>query len=315
MAEQAESKPLRKALTKLSVKVGAGQSFSDAAAESPDIFPKGFINMARAGEAAGNLDDIPERVAIFFEREYNMRGMIKSALTYPAVVGVMSIAVTVFLLVAVVPTFVGIFASMHIKLPLPTRIVLGVSHFVIRDWWIIVMIVVVLVATHFVLRRQEKYLLALDRLKFRVSVFGSLLQKSVVARMTRTLGSLFASAVPILPSLKMVSEVVDNRLVTLILTEAGDSLQGGGSLSDPLKKGNIFPPLVSNMVAIGEQTGSLDFMLNKIADFYESEVEMMADRLMSLIEPLMMKVVLAGFVGTIVTAVVLPEFTLYSHLQ
>lgn len=314
MAEQSESKPLRKVLAKLSTKLAAGQQFSEAAAESPDIFPKVFTNMVRAGEAAGNLDEILERIATFFEREYYTREKIKSALTYPAFVGVMSIAVTVFLLLEIVPTFVGIFASMHITLPLPTRIVLAASHFLVKDWWMLLAGIVGVSAAHLLGKRSIKYLLFLDRLKFRVPIYGSLVQKSVVARMARTMGSLFASAVPILPSLNIVSEVVDNRLVSLILTEAGNSLQGGGTLADPLKKSKIFPPLVSHMVAIGEQTGNLDYMLDKIADFYEAEVETMADRMKALIEPLMM-IVLAVIVGTIVAAVVMPEFSLYSNIH
>ena len=314
MAEQSESKALRKELVKLSAKLAAGQQFSEAAAESPDIFPKVFTNMTRAGEAAGNLDEILDRIAVFFEREHYTREKIKSAMTYPMFVGVMSIVVTVFLLLEVVPTFVGIFASMHIKLPLPTRIVLGVSHFLVQDWWVLLTAIVLLVVAHFLGRRSEKYLLFLDRMKFRIPVFGDLQKKSVVARMARTMGSLFSSAVPVLQSLNIVSEVVDNRLVTLILSEAGTNLQGGGTLSEPLKKSKIFPPLVSHMVSIGEQTGSLDYMLEKIADFYEAEVDAMADRLKALIEPLMM-VVLAVIVGTIVSAVVLPEFSLYSNLH
>ncbi len=314
MAEQSESKQLRKTLSLLTIKLSAGQQFSEAAAESPDIFPKIFTNMARAGEAAGNLDEILDRVAIFFEREYYTREKIKSALTYPAFVGVMSIAVTVFLLLDVVPTFVGIFASMHIKLPLPTRIVLAVSHFLVKDWWILVIVLVALIAAHWLGKRSTKYILFLDRMKFKVPVFGELIQKSVVARMARTMGSLFASAVPVLQTLKIVSEVVDNRLVSLILTDAGTNLQGGGTLADPLKKSKIFPPLVSHMISIGEQTGNLDFMLEKIADFYEAEVETMTERLKALLEPLLM-VVLAVIVGTIVSAVVLPEFSLYSNLH
>ncbi len=219
-----------------------------------------------------------------------------------------------FLLLDVVPTFVGIFASMHIKLPLPTRIVLAVSHFLVKDWWILVIVLVALIAAHWLGKRSTKYLLFLDRMKFKVPVFGELIQKSVVARMARTMGSLFASAVPVLQTLKIVSEVVDNRLVSLILTDAGTNLQGGGTLADPLKKSKIFPPLVSHMISIGEQTGNLDFMLEKIADFYEAEVETMTERLKALLEPLLM-VVLAVIVGTIVSAVVLPEFSLYSNLH
>lgn len=314
LSEQSESKALRKALVKLTGKLAEGNQLSAATAESPDIFPKIFTNMVRAGEAAGNLDVILERVALFFEREYYTREKIKSAMTYPILVGIISIIVTVFMLVDIVPTFVGIFASMHVQLPLPTRIVLATSHFMIADWWIILSVVVVMIVLHLLGRRSMAYLLLIDRMKFRIPVFGQLTQKSVVARMARTMGSLFASAVPVLQSLNIVSEVVDNRLVGKVLAEAAVSLQEGGRLAEPLRKSKLFPPIVSHMVAIGEETGNLDFMLDKIADFYEAEVETMTDRLKTLIEPLMM-IVLAVVVGTIVSAVVLPEFSLYSNLH
>lgn len=313
MAEQAESKPLRKALGQVTQSIAQGRQLSDAVAETPDIFPVIFVNMVHAGEVAGNLDDVLDRMARFFEKSYYLREKVKSALAYPLVVGSVSIMVTVFLLVKIVPTFVGIFASYHAQLPLPTRIVLGVSNILEHDWWIILAVIAALVIGNKVLNRRRTWVRFKDRLKLRLPVFGVLIQKSVVARMARTLSSLFASAVPIVQSLKIVSEIVGNTVVADALMDSVASLQGGQSLAGPIAKSRLFPPLVAHMITIGEQTGNLDFMLEKIADFYEAEVETYADRLKSLLEPTMI-LVLATIVGTIVTAVLLPSFSLISHM-
>ncbi len=313
MAEQAESKPLRKALAQVAQSISQGRQLSDAVAETPDIFPVIFVNMVRAGEVAGNLDDVLDRMARYFEKSYYLREKVKSALAYPLIVGSVSVMVTVFMLVKIVPTFVGIFASYHAQLPLPTRIVLAVSNILANDWWIILIVVIALVGGNVVLNRRRTWVRFKDRLKLRLPIFGVLIQKSVVARMARTMSSLFASAVPIVQSLKIVSEIVGNTVVADALMDSATSLQGGQSLAAPIAKSRLFPPLVAHMITIGEQTGNLDFMLEKIADFYEAEVETYADRLKSLLEPIMI-LILAAIVGTIVTAVLLPSFSLISHM-
>ncbi len=313
MAEQAESKPLRKTLSQVAQSISQGRQLSDAVAETPDIFPTIFVNMVHAGEVAGNLDDVLDRMARYFEKSYYLREKVKSALAYPLIVGTVSIFVTVFMLVKIVPTFVGIFASYHAQLPLPTRIVLGVSNILSHYWWMISTLIIALIIGNMALNRRRAWVRFKDRLRLRLPIFGVLVQKSVVARMARTMSSLFASAVPIVQSLKIVSEVVGNTVVADTLMDSVASLQVGQSLAAPIAKSRLFPPLVAHMITIGEQSGNLDFMLEKIADFYEAEVETYADRLKSLLEPVMI-LVLAAIVGTIVTAVLLPSFSLISHM-
>ncbi len=314
LARQSESKPLRQTLEQMSASLAEGQAFSATTAEHPDVFPMMFIHMVRAGEVAGNLDEILERIAYFFEREYETREKIKSALTYPIVVGIVAVLVTVFLLVKIVPTFIGVFASFHQELPLPTRIVLAASGILEHAWWAVIVSVIGFWGAHRYLKTKRFYLRFLDRMKLYTPVFGVLIKKSLIARLARTMSSLITSAVPILEAIDIVRAVVGNTAIGDVLTKAGESLQRGGTLSDAIGKSKLFPTLVTHMVAIGEETGNLDFMFDKIADFYEAEVSAYADRLKALIEPLMV-IVLAVIVGTIVMAVILPEFSLYKTIS
>ncbi|PWI58840.1 type II secretion system F family protein [Sulfoacidibacillus thermotolerans] len=314
LAEQSEAKPLRQALTEMGSALASGRAFSAATAEHTDIFPPIFIHMVRAGEVAGNLDEILERIANFFERENETREKIKSALTYPIVVGIVAVLVTIFLLVKIVPSFIGVFASFHQQLPLPTRIVLGASATIEHAWWGLLLVVGIGYGGHVYLKTKRSYHRFLDYLKLRIPVFGVLIKKSLIARLARTMSSLLRSAVPIMEVLEIVDAVVGNRAIGEVLTQAGENLQKGGTLSGPIGKSKLFPPLVSHMIAIGEETGNMDFMFEKIADFYEAEVSTYADRLKALIEPLMV-IVLALIVGTIVMAVILPEFSLYKTIS
>ncbi|MCI0183781.1 type II secretion system F family protein [Sulfoacidibacillus ferrooxidans] len=314
LTQQSESKPMRQALKQMSSTLAEGMSFSASTAEHPDIFPPIFINMVRAGEVGGNLDEILERIAFFFERENETREKIKSALTYPIVVGIVSVLVMIFLLVKIVPSFVSVFASFHKQLPLPTRIVMDASAVIERGWWAILIIAGAVFGTHLYLKRKPFYQRLSDQMKLRTPVFGMLIKKSLIARLSRTMSSLIKSAVPILEAIDIVSSVVGNRAISEVLNEASNNLQKGSTMSGPIANSKLFPPLVSHMIAIGEETGNLDFMFDKIADFYEAEVSTYADRLKSLIEP-MMVIILAVIVGTIVMAVILPEFSLYNTIS
>ncbi len=315
MTDQNTSKPLRTALQKVAAELADGHQLSEAARTQQDIFPPIFTNMVHAGEVGGTLDEALDRAARHFEKEYYTREKIKSALAYPAVLGSVSILVTVFLLVRIVPTFTSIFAFYHAQLPLPTRVVLFVSRAVASFWWLILAIAFGAVALDRIMKRRvRRYLRYKHLLLLRLPIFGQLAQKAVVARMTRTLSSLFASAVPVLEGLNITGEIVDNLVVADTLQESAASLQEGRSLAAPFVHNKLFPPLVSQMIAIGEQSGNLDLMLEKIADFYEAEVEANADRLKSLLEPLMI-ILLAVIVGTIVLAVLLPSFTLIQQLH
>lgn len=314
LAEQTESKALKKALVDLTTKMKKGISFSEAASEHKKIFPAYFINMVRAGEESGQMDEALDRIALFFEKQHDTREKVKSAMTYPVAVGLIAIIVVGFLLKFVVPRFVGMFEQMNAELPAITRLVLSLSKSVEEQWYLWVLGILLILLAFFLVRRTERGSYWIDYVKLRIPVFGRLAQKGAIAQLTRTLASLYASSVPVLQSLTIVEHLVNNKVIGEVLRQAKDSLSQGRPLSEPLKRSWVFPPLVTQMIAVGEETGSLDRMLEKVADFYEKDVEHTVDRLKSLLEPLLI-VFLAGVVGVIVAAILLPMFTLYQNIS
>lgn len=314
LAEQTESKALQKALVVVGQDLQEGKSLSTAAARYPKIFSPMFINLIRAGEVGGNMDGALDRLAIHFEKQNNTRSKIKSAMTYPIAVAIIAVAVVIFLLVSVVPTFVGMFADFGGELPAITQFVMNASDFMQKFWWLIVLAIIGFVVTIMTLQKNKQTKYYLDYFMLRVPIFGPLIQKGVLARMTRTLSSLFTSSVPILEAMSIVENVVENEVVARVIRQSRDALEKGQSMSGPMMKHWAFPPLITQMIAIGEETGSLDSMLGKVADFYEQEVENGTDALKSLIEPIMI-VVLAGLVGTIVTAIMVPMFEIFNQVK
>lgn len=314
LGEQTDSKPLKKALIDVNSSILRGVAFSQALLDHKRIFPPMFVNMVRAGEESGDLEGTLERLAIFFEKEHVTREKIKSALTYPVVVGFIALSAVVYLLKAVVPQFVSMFESMNTQLPAVTRLVLAASNSISNQWYLWILILVGIVVAYQVAKRSERGAYLIDYAKLKMPIFGKLRQKGAVAQMTRTLSSLYSSSVPVLQSLSIVEEVVNNKVIGGFIRKSAESLRQGKPLSDPLKQAWVFPPLVAQMIAIGEETGSLDKMLEKIADFYEMDVEQTVDRLKSLIEPLLL-VFLAGVVGVIVAAIMLPMFTMYANIS
>lgn len=313
LASQTESKPLRKALVQVASNISKGVSFSSSISEHKKIFPPMFVNMVRAGEETGDLEGTLERLAKFFEKEHVTREKIKSAMTYPATVGGLSIIAVIYLLKSVVPQFVTTFESLHAELPLITRVVLKLSYSIQHQWFLWLVILLAVIIAYQVAKRFEAGAYGIDYLKLRIPVFGKLKQKGSIALMTRTLSSLYSSAVPVLQSLAIVEEVVGNKVIGGFIRKSAESLRQGNPLSEPLKQAWVFPPLVTQMISIGEETGALDQMLEKVADFYEMDVENTVDRLKSLLEPLLL-VLLSGLVGSIVAAIMLPMFSMYSNL-
>ncbi|MCA1038941.1 type II secretion system F family protein [Bacillus infantis] len=313
LAQQTESKALRRALETVEQDLREGNPLSDAAAKHKRIFTSMFVNMIKAGEAGGNIDDTLERLAVHYEKQHFTKQKIVSALAYPVAVGIIAVAVVIFLLVSVVPTFVDMFKDFGGELPAITQFVLGSSEFMQSYWWIVVLLLICLFIGFVAIRNNKKSKYYLDYAFLKLPIFGKMLQKAALARMTRTLSSLFASSVPILQALAIVENVVENEVVSKVLKKSRTSLEEGRSLTEPMRLHWVFPPLVSQMIAIGEETGSLDEMLSKVADFYEREVESSTDRLKSLIEPLMI-VFLAGIVGTIVTSIMVPMFQIFNHV-
>lgn len=313
LAEQTESKPLRKALLDVNSSLLRGTAFSQAIQDHKKIFPPLFVSMIRAGEETGDLEGTLERLAMYFEKQHTTTEKIKSALTYPITVGVMAIAAVVYLLWAIVPRFVTMFESMNAELPAITKMVLALSKSIQGQWYIWLIAIILIVIAYQFAKRTERGAYALDYAKLKIPVFGKLNQKGSIAQFTRTFSSLYASSVPILQSLAIVEEVAGNRVIGGYIRKASDSLRQGKPLSEPLKKAWVFPPLVTQMIAIGEETGALDQMLSKVADFYEMDVENTVDRLKSLLEPLLIAF-LAGVVGVIVASIMLPMFSIYSNM-
>ncbi|WP_040207779.1 type II secretion system F family protein [Neobacillus jeddahensis] len=313
LAEQTESKSLKRALLLVEQDLREGTPLSTAAAKHKKIFSSMFVNMIRAGEAGGNMDETLEKLAVHFEKQHFTKQKIVSALAYPVAVAIIAIGVVIFLLVSVVPTFVDMFKDFGGELPAITKFVLNASSFMQKFWWLVVLFMVACFVAIILIRNNKSTKYYLDYFLLKMPIFGKMLQKAALARMTRTLSSLFASSVPILQALSIVESIVENEVIAKVIVKSRHSLEQGRSLTEPMKEHWVFPPLITQMIAIGEQTGALDSMLAKVADFYEREVESATDRLKSLIEPLMI-VLLAGLVGTIVTSIMIPMFDIFQHV-
>ncbi|WNF35924.1 type II secretion system F family protein [Bacillaceae bacterium IKA-2] len=313
LGKQTESKPLQKALASVEDELRSGQPFSDSAAKHKKIFPPMFINMMRAGEASGTVDEALDRLAVHYEKQHQTRQKVISALAYPIVIGVIAVFVVIFLLTSVVPTFAAMLSDVGGELPAITKFVLGASDVVQKLWWLIILLFFAFYVGLKIVQKNPASKYFLDYAILKMPIFGRMMQKAVLARMTRTLSSLFSSSVPILQAIAIVEKVVENEVIARILKQSRQSLENGQPLTEPMRDHWVFPPLVVQMMAIGEETGTLDQMLGKVADFYETEVENATDRIKSLIEPIMI-VFLAVIVGTIVISIMLPMFQIYSEI-
>jgi type IV pilus assembly protein PilC len=313
LAAQTESKGLKIALVAVEQELREGNPYSEAISKHKKIFNSMFINMVKAGEASGNIDETLEKLADDFEKQHDTRQKVVSALTYPAVIGLVAIGAVIFLLVSVVPTFVNMFADLGGELPGITKFVLAASKFTQKFWWLILLIFLSISFTIMYIKKNKKTKYYLDYFLLKMPIFGNMMQKAALARMMRTLSSLFSSSVPILQAMSIVEKVVENEVISKVIRESRDSLEKGRSMTEPMMSHWAFPPLVTQMIAIGESTGALDAMLSKIAEFYEKEVEQSTDRLKSLIEPIMI-VLLAGIVGVIVLSIMMPMFEMFNQI-
>ncbi|MBU9711014.1 type II secretion system F family protein [Evansella tamaricis] len=313
LGKQTNSKALASALEEIEEELVSGKAFSDAASKQSKIFPPIFINMVRAGEASGSLEESLEHLAVQFEKQHDTKQKVKSALAYPIVIAVVTVAVVIFLLTSVVPMFASMFEDFGSELPAITVFVLGISNVVSSFWWALLIAVVMLVIGISILRKNPETKYYFDYALLKMPIFGPLLQKAAIARMSRTLSSLFNSAVPILQSLSIVEKVVGNEVISRTLQSSRESLEEGQPMTEPMRDNWVFPPIVVQMISIGEETGSLDQMLGKVAEFYEKEVDYATDRLKSLIEPILI-VVLASVVGLVVISIIVPMFQIYNEI-
>jgi type IV pilus assembly protein PilC len=314
LARQTENPALGEVTRQVVFDVESGHTLADAFSKHPKAFTELYVNMVAAGEAGGILDTILMRLATFLEKSDALIRKVKGAMVYPAVImSVAAIAVAV-LLVFVIPTFQKMFASVGMELPLPTRIVIGMSNGLINYWWVMLGVIALLI---YAIRNYYKTpdgRKRIDQMMLNAPVIGDLLRKSAVSRFTRTLGTLISSGVSILDGLEITAKTAGNRVIHDAVMESRNSIAGGETIASPLEKSKVFPPMVISMIAVGEQTGGLDEMLSKIADFYDEEVDVAVSALLSLMEPMMI-VILGVIVGGMVVAMYLPIFDMMNAVQ
>ena len=311
---QTESNVLKRTLSQVEDDLKEGIAYSEAIKKHPRVFSNFFSSMALAGETSGNLEEALDQIGLQLQKQYDVKRKVISALTYPLVVSIVAIGVVAFLMVNVVPTFASIFGQLGGELPLITRIVVAVSDFIAAFWWLLLAIAIlgVVVFTWMLKRDRERFVI--DGLLLKMPIFGTIVLKSQIALLTRSLAVLLQAAVPILTAIEITERIVSNRVIRKGLTEAREMMAQGVPLHEPLMRNANFPALMTQMIAVGEESGDLDSMLNEVAEFYETEVETTTDRLKSIIEPLLI-VVLASVVGVIVISIVVPMFQIYGDIQ
>ncbi len=314
LADQTPNKELARVLGEVRLDVEQGASLSTAMAKHPKVFNDLYISMVRSGETGGSLDDVLLRLADLIENEVKLRGKIKSAMTYPIAVVCLVVLIMTAMLLFIVPQFKGIFEQLGGTLPLPTRVLLAASDIFKKLWYLV--IAGVFVGRYFFKRwkRTAAGREAVDRTKLRVPVFGSLFHKTALSRFSSTLAMLMHSGVPILQALDIVSDTVNNKVISKAVIDVQSSVRDGESMAKPLARHRVFPPMVVQMLSVGEETGQVDVMLEKVAAFYDQEVEAAVDALTSLIEPLLIAVI-GGMVGSAVIALYMPMFNIIKLIK
>ncbi|MCW5933188.1 MAG: type II secretion system F family protein [Fimbriimonadia bacterium] len=315
LQQQTNNAKLRKILVDLSARVESGESLSRSMGRHPKAFSPLVLGLIRAGEVGGVLEESLQRISHFLEKDVELRRKITSALTYPVIVLLAATGIVIFLVSWLVPQFASLFAELGVKdMPAPTQMLIDLSAFVTQRWWVMIISLVVIIVAYrlFVSTRMGRRVA--DRVKLRIPVFGGLHHKIVMARFSRTMGTLLVSGVPILQAMETVAGVVGNSVVSDAVMESRARIREGERIADPLQRSKMFPPMVVHMVGVGEESGSLDQMLTKIADFYEGEVESTIASLTAAIEPVM--IVLLGFiVGFIVVSMFLPMISVIQNLS
>jgi len=314
LENQSESPELKKVVADIRLEVEKGSALSTAMAKHPRGFSKLYVSMVRSGETSGNLDQVLLRLADTIENEVALRHKIKSAMTYPVVVLVMVSLILTAMLLFVVPTFETLYSSLGGTLPLPTRILLAVSAAFQKFFWVFGLAAIGGIYAFRRWKATQNGQYAWDRIKLKMPVFGTLFHKAALSRFSRTLSVLTRSGVPILQALDIVAETVNNSLIARAVIDVQSSVKEGESLAAPLARHEIFPPMVVQMMSVGEETGALDTMLEKIADFYDDEVTAAVESLTALIEPVMIGVV-GGAVGTIVICLYMPLFNIVNLIK
>jgi type IV pilus assembly protein PilC len=314
LGTQADNPAFRKVLLAVKARVEAGSTFADALAEHPKAFDELFVQLVRAGEVGGILDTILQRLGAYIEKNEKLKRRVKGAMVYPSIVLFVAVGVTVVLLTFVTPTFEKMFKDFGGAMPAPTQFLIDLSHGLRRNWYLFLGIPIALVIAFRSWISTKKGRELWDRFKLKSPVFGPVVRKVSVARFTRTLGTMLASGVPILDALEVVAKSAGNRIIEASILYVRARISEGKNIAGPLAETKVFPPMVVQMIGVGEATGAMDTMLNKIADFYDDEVDVAVAALTSMIEPLMM-VFLGGVVGGFLVAMYLPIFSIAGNIK
>jgi type IV pilus assembly protein PilC len=314
LSEQIENERLKEAVEEIHNDIKGGQTFADALKKHSDIFPSIFTNMIHAGEVSGNLDEILNRLASFAEHEAELKQKITTALFYPMILAVVGTLVVTLIIVTILPSFAKIFIDANVPLPLPTMVLYNLNLF-IRSFWR--HIIAALVALYFLFRWYKKTpngKYQIDGALLNVPVWGKLIRQATIARLCRTLASLISSGVPMLQALEVTEQTIDNAIISRVLRNVYSSVSKGETISAPLRESKQFPAMPVHMIAVGEETGALDTMLNKVADYYDLATEYSIRRITSLLEPIFL-VIIGGMVGFIFASILLPIFQMVKTLK
>lgn len=313
LKRQTENKTLKQTIDIVYEDVQKGMSLSEAMGKHEKVFPSLLINMVEAGEVSGNLDVIMERMAIHYEKEFNIENKIKNAFMYPIILSIVAISVVIFLLVVVMPTFIGMFEESGTTLPTPTRILLTISDWLANYWYLFIGIVLILIFGIMTLGKSKEGRKFFDNLKIKLPGIKNMNIKIITSRFTRTLSTLLSSGIPLLQALDVVSKVVGNEIIGTQIQLAREDIRKGVPMSKTIRDIEIFPPMVDSMIGIGEESGALDDILYKTADFYDEEAEASMEKMTTLLEPILI-VFMAIIIGFIVVSIAMPMFEIYDTI-
>lgn len=314
LIQQCDNKTLRETLKKVTGNLEGGMSLAESLKSYPDVFPEIFVSMVEAGEVGGALDRVLDRLAVHFDKEHDLREKVKSAMTYPAVVALVAVLAVAVLLIFVIPKFTTMLTEMKAPIPITTQLIILFSNFLTDFWYTAVLFIAGAVLGYKRAVRTERGKMMKDRFALKLPVFGPIIQKIIISRFCRSLSALLKSGVPVLQALDVIKNIAGNYAVIKSIKDAEDSIKEGQSISSTLQKSGVFPPMVTRMMAIGEETGALDTLLEKIADFYERETEDLVARLSSLLEPVLI-VGMGGVVGFIILSIILPMFSVINNVK
>lgn len=313
LSQQTEVAELRKVITDIKETVQGGTTLSEALSKHRKVFDDLYINMVDAGEVGGALDTILNRLASYKEKADALTRKVKGALVYPAVISVVAVGVVIIMLSVIVPVFVKMFAGLNAELPVPTKIVIGISNIIRGYFLVFVVLLVLLIVGYKYFSRTPKGRLFFDRIRLRIPLIGDLIRKSAISRFSRTLGTLITSGVPILDALDITARTSGNQVIHDAIKKSVLSIAEGETITQPLKDSGVFPPMVIQMIGVGEKTGGLDEMLTKIGDFYDEEVDAAVSSLTSIIEPVII-VFMGVVIGGILIAMYLPMFEIVTKI-